>query len=62
MIHVYASIAYRCRIKRTRNRRAKETIVLSTNQYSYAEIIQQIEKNKGEKNIQLYHPNFGFSV
>lgn len=62
LIHVYASIAYRCRIKRTRNRRAKETIVLSTNQYSYAEIIQQIEKNKGEKNIQLYHPNFGFSV
>lgn len=62
LIHVYVSIAYRCRIKRTRNRRAKETIVLSTNQYSYAEIIQQIEKNKGEKNIQLYHPNFGFSV
>jgi GT2 family glycosyltransferase len=61
-IHLYASIAYRLGLKRTSRKRVKETQVLTTDQYSYADIIAEIEKNKGQKNIQIYHPKFGFSL
>lgn len=62
IIQLYASLAYTLRIKKPAKRYAKQTMVFSTQEYTYKEIIEQVEKNGGQKYIQIYHPTFDITI
>jgi len=59
MLRMFAYFTKKIRQSSKDNR---EIITYSSSDYSYSDLIQKIESNKGVNRICIYHPNFSITI